>query len=299
MLFKSIERIKEALPELVHFVMFYDDGTIFQTTFEQPVNIPQLGENLSECLQHIQNLFKLTNLKSTPYKRLIYETADLVFIILKLGERSNLALFFQKGEEKPKISAIRRYLDRIEELIDTDKLSLERHTLGELKAELNKFQQKVEANLQQIAQKKQEISNLDQEIQRIEGKIEAKQKELKFSDVIQEEIEKNIERQKEELQKCMEKKVKKELKREIKEDKKGLKVLEKSLSKEEKEIQKMKSNIKTIEQEKANILCNINAILEENKKIQQKISEKSAEISALEEKINKMEKEKFERKLLT
>ncbi len=32
---KTMDRIRRALPEVEHIAMFFDDGTVFQTTFEQ------------------------------------------------------------------------------------------------------------------------------------------------------------------------------------------------------------------------------------------------------------------------
>jgi len=101
--------------------MFYNNGTIFQTTFGSDVNIPKLGENLAEVLSHIRKLYEFCNLKAEEYKKLIFETEDVSIIVLKLGEDSNIALFFKKEEEKElRLTAIRRYLNRIEDLMDMD-----------------------------------------------------------------------------------------------------------------------------------------------------------------------------------
>ena len=53
---KNITRIKNALPEVLHVAMFYNNGIVFQTTLEQEINIPKLGENLAEVLSHIKKL---------------------------------------------------------------------------------------------------------------------------------------------------------------------------------------------------------------------------------------------------
>jgi len=130
MVFKNIKRIQTALPEVLHIVMFYNNGTIFQTTFEQDINIPKLGENIAEILSHVQKLYEICNFDLVDYKKLIFETENISLIIIKLGENSNLGLFFKKEEDKDlKLNAIRRYLSRIEELIDMDKAELERQAL--------------------------------------------------------------------------------------------------------------------------------------------------------------------------
>lgn len=125
MVFKNILRIKAALPEVKHAVMFYNNGTIFQTTFEQDINIPKLGENLAEILNYTRRLYETINYNFENYKKIIFETEDMSIIILKLGEDSNIALFFKKEEEKElKLTAIKRYITRIEELIDMDEREL-------------------------------------------------------------------------------------------------------------------------------------------------------------------------------
>jgi hypothetical protein len=122
MVFKNISRIKATLPEVMHVVMFYDNGTIFQTTFEQDINIPKLGENLAEVLNHMKKLYEISQIPLKSYEKVIFETNDASIMILKLGEESNIALFFKNEEDELlKISRIRRYLKRIEELIDMDK----------------------------------------------------------------------------------------------------------------------------------------------------------------------------------
>ena len=147
-------------------------------------------------------------------------------------------------------------------------------------------------------QKTTEISNLDLKIEKIQVQIEADKTEILYEDTIQEKFEQIIETTEEILEDVQEKEIKKELKREIKEDEKSLKSLEKSLNHGEKEIEKKESGIRAIENQKASILSDINMILEENKRIQQKIDEKSNEIANLEKIIEKLEKEKFERKLM-
>ncbi|MFX1456392.1 MAG: hypothetical protein ACFFDB_13540 [Promethearchaeota archaeon] len=99
--------------------MFYNNGIVFQTTFEQDINVPKLGENLAEFLNRIKFVYEICNFKLEDYKKLIFETDEMSVIILKLGEDSNIALFFKKEEERDlKLSSIKRYITRIEELID-------------------------------------------------------------------------------------------------------------------------------------------------------------------------------------
>ncbi|MFX1241927.1 MAG: hypothetical protein ACFFA7_11830 [Promethearchaeota archaeon] len=125
MVFKNIQRIQAALPEVKHIAMFYNNGIIFQTTFDQDINIPKLGENLAEILNHARKLYEISHYNFENYKKIIFETFDMSIIILKLGEDSNIALFFKKEEvQELKLTAIKRYITRIEELIDMDEREL-------------------------------------------------------------------------------------------------------------------------------------------------------------------------------
>jgi len=119
MVFKNIQRIKRAMPEVLHIVMYYNNGTVYQTTFESSMNIPKIGENLAESIAHIKILYELCNFTYKEYNKLIFETDEISMIILKLGEDSNIALFFKKEDDTDlKLTTIKRYLSRIESLID-------------------------------------------------------------------------------------------------------------------------------------------------------------------------------------
>ncbi|MFX1273557.1 MAG: hypothetical protein ACFFBP_18330 [Promethearchaeota archaeon] len=121
MVLRSIKNIKETLPEVIHVVMFYNNGTVFQTTFEQHYNVPKLGEHLAEALDKIFKVYETCNFDYSDYKKLIFETDKISVMILKLGEDSNIALFFEKQLDiDQKLKSIRRYIKKIEELIDMD-----------------------------------------------------------------------------------------------------------------------------------------------------------------------------------
>lgn len=127
MVFKSIQNIKQALPDVIEVVMFYNNGIIFQTTFEQSINIPKLGEHLSELIDHFKKIHEICNLHAEEYQKIIFESENVSMVIFKLGEDSNIALFFKRKDvERIKFSAIKKYLERIEELIDMDKKELEK-----------------------------------------------------------------------------------------------------------------------------------------------------------------------------
>ncbi|MBD3214479.1 MAG: hypothetical protein GF311_17840 [Candidatus Lokiarchaeota archaeon] len=122
MVFKSIEGIKNALPEVLHIVMFYNNGIVFETTLEQTINIPKVGEILAQVVDNFKQIYDISNFNLNKYNKIICETDEVSIILIKLGEESNIALFFKAEESRElKLSAIRRYLTKIEELIDMDK----------------------------------------------------------------------------------------------------------------------------------------------------------------------------------
>lgn len=165
MVFKNIQRIKAALPEVKYVAMFYNNGTIFQTTFEQEINIPKLGENLAEVLNHIKKLYEICNYNFEDYKKVIFETDDISIIILKLGEDSNIALFFKKEEEKElKLTAIKRYMNRIEELIDMDEKEL-------IIQEIIAKEEEIKHLKEDLSIKKEEIKKLNVNLEELEEAI--------------------------------------------------------------------------------------------------------------------------------
>ncbi|MFX0038544.1 MAG: coiled-coil domain-containing protein [Promethearchaeota archaeon] len=164
MVFKNILRIKSALPEVKHVAMFYNNGIIFQTTFEQEINIPKLGENLAEILNHSRKLYEICNYNFEDYKKIIFETSDMSIIILKLGEDSNIALFFKKEEEKElKLTAIKRYMTRIEELIDMDERELIIQEIIIKEEEIKHFKELLNEKEKKIEQLGSELDNLEME----------------------------------------------------------------------------------------------------------------------------------------
>ncbi len=121
MVLRSVKRIKEVLPEVEHIVMFYNNGMVFQCTFDQHYNVPKLGEHLAEAVNQFHRIYETCSFDYNNYKKLIFETDKISVIILKLGEESNIALFFKKEIDiNQKLQSIRRYIKRIEKLIDMD-----------------------------------------------------------------------------------------------------------------------------------------------------------------------------------
>lgn len=194
---KTIDRIKKTLPEVDHVVMFYNDGTVFHTTFEHSINIPKLGENISMSLAHIQKIYETCNYDLVSYNKLVFDTDDVSVIILKLGENSNLALFFKRKITRVelKIRSIRRYIEMVEELLDVDRvelveqeLELKESQLLELKLQFGSQQYKLmtlkeyQKELTDEEKKKEvskEVEKVKREIRRIKEEIDKKILEIK------------------------------------------------------------------------------------------------------------------------
>ncbi len=193
MIEETIERIKQTLPEVEHIVMFYNDGTVFHTTFEQ-INIPKLGENISETLAYMRRMYEICNYDWEDYNRLVFDTNDVSVIILKLGENSNLALFFRKIRKKGelRIHTIRRYLEKVEDFLDIDRdelviqeVELKEDQLDEFKLQLGSQQYKL------ITLQEYQIETTDEEKKKeISKEIEKVNREIKK---VKEEIDKKIE----------------------------------------------------------------------------------------------------------
>ncbi len=196
MIENTIERIKKILPEVEHVVMFYNDGTVFHTTFEHTVNIPKLGNNFSETLVSIQKMYEICNYDFTSYNKLVFDTDDINVIVLKLGENSNLALFFQKKKRagELKIRSIRRYIELAENLLDVDRVELveqelesKESQLKELKLQLGSQQYKLftleefqiethdEEKKKEVAK---EIEKANREVIRVKEAIDKKMVEI-------------------------------------------------------------------------------------------------------------------------
>ena len=191
MIEETIERIKKKLPEVEHIVMFYNDGTVFHSTFEK-INIPKLGENLSETLANMRRMYEICSYAWEDYTRLVFDTNDINVVILKLGENSNVALFFRKIRRKGelRIHTIRRYLAKVEDLLDIDQdelviqeLEYKEDELDELKLQMGSQQYKL-ITLQEYrieitdeGKKKEvskEIDKVNKEIMRIKEEIDKK-----------------------------------------------------------------------------------------------------------------------------
>ena len=126
MVIKILKKLKNELPGLLDYVIFYNTGIIFQSTFSEGTNVPAICANLNEIISKFKNSLLCCDVTSNEYQKIIFESKKYVIFIVKLGEESNIALFFDnKVVDEVKISSVQKYLKKIEELIDMDESELE------------------------------------------------------------------------------------------------------------------------------------------------------------------------------
>ncbi len=170
---KTIDRIRKALPEVEHIAMFFDDGTVFQTTFEQfeeSVNIPKLGDDLADILSSFKKLYEVCNYDFKNYNQLLFDTESVDVLILKLGENSNLALFFRKlvVDGELQINTIQKYVTKIEKLIDIGQMDLIERNIRRKDRDLKHLYENMDEKLEKqkelqtlLGASKSDISNIE------------------------------------------------------------------------------------------------------------------------------------------
>lgn len=126
MVIKILKKLKNELPGLLDYFIFYNTGIVFQSTFSENTNVPAICANLNEVINMFKNSLTCYDVTPNEYQKIIFETKKHIIFIIKLGEDSNIALFFDNEiVDEVKISSVQKYLNKIEELIDMDKSELE------------------------------------------------------------------------------------------------------------------------------------------------------------------------------
>ena len=157
MVLREIEKIMANFSVVENVVAFYDDGTVFQTTFDKSkVNIPKLGNDLASIINIFKNLQTKNDFKI--YRKIIFDGLNVSLIVYKAGEQSNIAVFFKKeltDQEIQNINAqIKVHITRIEEMIDIDRKKLIEKELERIKLDLKNVENK-------ILEKKKSIEELE------------------------------------------------------------------------------------------------------------------------------------------
>lgn len=185
MVLQDIDKLMKTIPEIENIVTFYDDGTVFQTTFDKDtINIPKLGNDLATIISLFSNLKAKNDFKK--FVKIIYDGSNVSLIIFKVGEQSNIALFFKREMSDKELQNlhIRSYIDRIQELLDVDQQTLIKNEIQNKDSELEQIEKNIlleESRLRMVYKnnnkKKQEIIekellSLNLEKKRIQDEIE-------------------------------------------------------------------------------------------------------------------------------
>ncbi len=118
---KEIENLVKIFPNLVDYLIFFKDGTVVQTSFKPPMNIPKMSESLLHICQDFQQFEEVCHYEKEAVVRHLFETAKYFIFILEFEDNLYLALILDKtaGGEK-KYNLLRMNLEwleaRIEEL---------------------------------------------------------------------------------------------------------------------------------------------------------------------------------------
>ncbi|MFX0103230.1 MAG: hypothetical protein ACFFCS_26935 [Candidatus Hodarchaeota archaeon] len=77
-------------------------------------------------------------------KNMIFETKNIIIGIIKVGEESFMAIFMEnQGEGKISFDPIKKYISRLEYLIDMDRIEVEREELIQMQRELDDARKKL------------------------------------------------------------------------------------------------------------------------------------------------------------
>jgi predicted regulator of Ras-like GTPase activity (Roadblock/LC7/MglB family) len=117
MVLMNLDRLKQELPDLDQYVVFFSDGSVFQTSFKAPYNIPKIGETLINVRNSYRELFDLMQVQNQIIKRQIIETPKFLIIIIKIDDLSFIALIFPNDVDLDKnIIRIQKCLQLIESM---------------------------------------------------------------------------------------------------------------------------------------------------------------------------------------
>ena len=277
--------------------MFYNDGIVYNSTFEKDVNIPKLGSNLSEIINHFKKLLEIGSLEKEPYKKIIYETKTMVVGLLKLGENSNLALFIDKLEDKDiKFKPIRRCLTHLERLIDMDKVELDKNKLIIKKEELEKFKEDLKNKSEKIEKITADIENLEDILEKKHEDLIPIKEEVEKIQEIKDKRETYLKTRKEEL-KNLDEESKEIEKTEIKKEEENFHDFCEEVEEKIKDLKAIEDRFDQDDAEKCKMLERIKSLQAECENIKSTITEKTDDLVKMEEDISVREKEKFEDKI--
>ncbi len=127
---KSIENLIKEFPNLVDYLTFFNDGTVVQTSFKPPMNIPKMSETLLHICQDFQQFEEVCHYEKESIVRHLFETLKYFIFILEFEEGLYLALILDKNAHgETKYSLLRKNLEWLEKRIEELKLPQDPETV--------------------------------------------------------------------------------------------------------------------------------------------------------------------------
>lgn len=117
MAFEKFSIYKEKFAHATNFMLVHQDGTVIQTDFQPPINIPKVGDNIVDMVKHFRTFMDLCKYEGELYQKQVLETANMIVIFVRLDEVNHLGLFFKKDQiQVDKIHFLEQTLRTIEEI---------------------------------------------------------------------------------------------------------------------------------------------------------------------------------------
>ncbi len=116
---KEIEKIVKDFPNLVDYLIFFKDGTVVQTSFKPPMNIPKMSQTLLHICQDFQEFVKVCQYEKESIVHHLFETVKYFIFILEFEDDLYLSLLLDKtagGEQK--YNLLRMNLEWLEKKIE-------------------------------------------------------------------------------------------------------------------------------------------------------------------------------------
>ncbi len=127
---KEIKNLVKEFPNLVDYLMFFKDGTVVQTSFKPPMNIPKMSETLLHICQDFQQFEEVCHYEKEAIVRHLFETVKYFIFILEFEDDLYLALILDKtagGETK--YNLLRMNLEWLEKKIEELKVDQDPETV--------------------------------------------------------------------------------------------------------------------------------------------------------------------------
>lgn len=123
MLNRLVKEMQQLLPDLKHVLICFNTGTIVKSTFSEPVNVPDLGDDIMGIFSKLYEIALNGQLISCArrdfkYQKFEFKLEGWDIFIYPLGENCFIVLFFQLSPKGFDFSTLQTQLKKIETLLD-------------------------------------------------------------------------------------------------------------------------------------------------------------------------------------